>query len=54
KITPILNDVSSTKLFSRYLLTKQSNNATVISHVNNLGDEGFRSLPKRLQSQGNV
>ncbi|CAF1083583.1 unnamed protein product [Rotaria sp. Silwood1] len=54
KITPILNDVSSTKLFSRYLLTKQSNNATVISHVNNLGDEGFRSLPKRLQSQGNL
>ncbi|CAF2846878.1 unnamed protein product [Rotaria sp. Silwood2] len=54
KITPILNDVSSTKLFSRYLLTKQANNAIVISHVNNLADEGFRSLPKRLQSQGNL
>ncbi|CAF0780089.1 unnamed protein product [Rotaria sordida] len=52
-ITPILNDVSSTKLFSRYLLTKQSNDAIVTGHVNNLADEIFRPLPKRLQSQGN-
>ncbi|CAF3131473.1 unnamed protein product [Rotaria socialis] len=53
QITPILNDVSSAKLFSRYLLAKTTDGSSVISHVNNLAEEGFRSLPKRLQSQGN-
>jgi hypothetical protein len=57
QITPISNDVSSAKLFSRYLLIKRLNtdaNSISISHVNNVIDNGFRSLPKRFESQGNV
>jgi hypothetical protein len=57
QIIPILNDVSSAKLFSRYLLIKRLNtdiNSISINHVNNIIDNSFRLLPKRLQSQGNV
>ncbi|CAF0753970.1 unnamed protein product [Adineta steineri] len=55
QILPILTDVSVAKLFSRYLFVKRSNinDSVTISHINNLADGGFRSLPKRLQSQGN-
>ena len=57
QILSILNDVSSAKLFSRYLLIKRLNtdvDSISISHVNNIIDNGFRSLPKRFESQGNV
>lgn len=55
QLTSILNDVIQSKLFSRYLLAKQlhENNSLSLSHVNNLADEGFRPLPKRLQNNGN-
>ncbi|CAF0925285.1 unnamed protein product [Adineta steineri] len=55
QILPILTDVSVAKLFSRYLFVKRSNinDSVTISHINNLADGGFRSLPKRLQSEGN-
>ncbi|UJR37943.1 hypothetical protein I4U23_030628 [Adineta vaga] len=55
KTQTILNDVPIAKLFSRYLLAKRlnSNDPISISHIDNLGDDGFQVLPKRLQSQGN-